>query len=144
MSKKFLIKTIVSILTILLFVISTVAIVPRTTLADTESSAMELLDQGLKFQEENKLEEAEYSYQKAIDSMEASESIEDFLLAKSGLIETQFLLGKIDKDKANDMLQKMKIGYASLKGIKIPECGECSSSGQPGYKLKKNCQSCSL
>ncbi len=137
MKTKSLIKITFSIILALALIITTVTISPRVASAEnTSNTALEALERGIEFSEQGDLDNAESLYQEAIKSIESSGSIEKFLLAKSRLIETQFLRGKITETEANRLLQQIRTGYASFKDPAPLQCGECQRNGRDGYCVR--------
>lgn len=145
MKQKSLLQVTCSLIVAILLVVTSITISPQVTLAqDNSNPVLELLNQGIELQEQGDIAQAQSLYQEVIDLMEQSESMDNFLLAQSGLIETQFSLGEISATEANRLLEQFRTGYADLKDQAKPECGECQSGGQSGYRLRNRCKKCSV
>ena len=97
------------------------------------NNAREAIERGIEFQEQGNFEEAAPRYQEAIETIEASEIIEDFVIAKAYSIEIQLSSGEIDEKEANRLLEQIKTGYESLKDIESRPCNECTREGREGY-----------
>lgn len=97
------------------------------------NNAIKAVEKGIELQEQDDLERAASSYKEAIETIEASEIIENLVLAKARLAEVQLLLEKITETEEKRLLEKIKTGYESLKDIEIKRCGECKRRGRDGY-----------
>ena len=118
------------------------------------NNALEAIERGIEFQDNDDLEQAAPCYQRAIETIEASEIIENFVIAKTGAIELQFLSGEINEADANRLLEQIKTGYESLKNEfseddrKRLRCGACTRRDRDGYlvgrRRKPRCVVCSV
>ena len=97
------------------------------------NNAREAIERGIEFQEQDNLEQAAPCYREAIEKIEASETIEDFVIAKTRSIEVQCSSGEINETEANRLLEQIKTGYESLKNIESRPCGECKRRNRDGY-----------
>ena len=102
------------------------------------NNALEAIEKGIELQEQDNLEQAAPSYREAIETIEASEIIENFVIAKARSTEIQFLSKEITETEANRLLEQIKTGYESLKDIEPRPC-ECTRKKKKGYWVRGEC-----
>lgn len=149
MQKKSLIRVTFSLILALALFITTVIISPRVASAqNTPKTPLEALEQGIQFDEQGDLVNAESSYKEAIRMIvENSESDVDILI-KSKLSLAEIIEDQNQQQEANRLREEAKAGEKALalspkEGfVSCGDCGELSERKRANSTTMR-CGSCS-
>lgn len=148
MQKRSLIRVTFSLILALALFITTVIISPRVASAqNTPKTPLEALEQGIQFDEQGDLVNAESSYQKAIDLVLASQYVDIFIGTKQHLADIKESQGKTEE--ANTLNEEAEAGI-NLLGTDIIvldsrccSCDRCGENKEEGGIGGQYCMQCS-